>query len=136
MEIKEINNNIMGKTGSGNSIYWMITSEMGAKNFELRYIEIPVGGKSSYGSHVHEHEVFTVIGEGKIKGKGYERYLKPNMAVFVPGDEEHQWVNTGTEPFGFICVVPKGAEAESKPQIGRLEYKNIDKPGGCQKIHK
>jgi quercetin dioxygenase-like cupin family protein len=119
MEIIEINDNVMNKTGSGNLIYWMITSEMGAKNFELRYIEIPVRGKSSYGSHGHEHEVFTIKGEGKIKGVDYEKPLKPNMAVFVPGDEEHQWINTGTEPFGFICVVPRGAEAESKPKRGK-----------------
>ena len=51
-----------------------------------------------------------------IKGIDYEEALKPNMAVFVPGNEQHQWVNTGNEPFGFICVVPKGAESESKPQ--------------------
>ncbi|MBN1298269.1 MAG: cupin domain-containing protein [Actinobacteria bacterium] len=116
MKIQEINDKVMNKTGSGNLIYWMITSEMGAKNFELRYIEIPVGGKSSYGKHPHEHEVFTIKGEGKIKGMDYEEVLKPNLAVFVPGDEEHQWINTGNEPFGFICVVPKGAEAESKPK--------------------
>jgi oxalate decarboxylase/phosphoglucose isomerase-like protein (cupin superfamily) len=38
------------------------------------------------------------------------------MAVFVPGREIHQWINAGqNEPFGFVCVVPKGAEADSKP---------------------
>ena len=38
------------------------------------------------------------------------------MAVFIPGDEEHQFINASeTEPFGVICVVPKGAEAELKP---------------------
>ena len=98
----------------------MITAEKGAQNFELRYIELPPGGKSSYGHHPHEHEVFIVKGEGRIKGKSagmeYEKKLVPGIAVFVPGDEEHQWMNMKQdEPFGFICVVPKGAEAESKP---------------------
>lgn len=111
----DLNEKIMNKTGSGNSIYWMIPSEIGAKNFELRYIEIPVNGRSSYGAHPHEHEVFIVKGKGKIKGKDYEEELNPSDAVFVPGEEEHQWINEGDEPLGFICVVPRGAEAESKP---------------------
>jgi quercetin dioxygenase-like cupin family protein len=107
---------IMCQTRSGNKIYWMLTSEIGAPSFELRYIEIPPGGKSSYGKHAHEHEVFIVRGEGKIKGQYPEKQLLPGTAVFVPGNEEHQWVNArADEPFGFICVVPKGAEAESKP---------------------
>ena len=111
----DINKRIMCKTGSENSIYWMITSEVGAKNFELRYIEIPPGGKSSYGSHPHEHEVFIVKGKGRITGKGYDKELIPMTAVFVPGYEEHQWINEGNDVFGFICVVPRGAESESKP---------------------
>jgi quercetin dioxygenase-like cupin family protein len=103
-------------TKSGNKIHWLLTSETGAPNFELRYIEIPPGGQSSYGSHPHEHEVFVVKGCGAVKGVDSETPLKPGMAVFVPGHEVHQWINTGpAEPFGFICVVPKGAEAESKP---------------------
>jgi quercetin dioxygenase-like cupin family protein len=116
MHLVDINDEIMCKTRSGNKIYWMLTSEIGAPSFELRYIEIPPGGKSSYGHHPHEHEVFVVRGEGKITGQFPEKALKPGTAVFVPGDEEHQWHNASTtEPFGFICVVPKGAEAESKP---------------------
>ena len=130
MNIIDLNENIMCKTASGNSIYWMITSEIGAKNFELRYIEIPVNGNSSYGSHPHEHEVFIIKGRGVIKGKDSRKELKPNDAVFVPGGEDHQWINTGNEPFGFICVVPKGAEAESKPPY--VEKKKNEESDSCQ----
>ncbi len=116
----DINKNIMCRTGSGNKIYWMITTENGAPNFELRYIEIPSGGKSSAGSHPHEHEVFVVRGKGKVVGKDadglpYEKTLIPGIAVFIPGNEEHQWLNTSEDDLGFVCVVPKGAEAENKP---------------------
>ena len=58
MFITDINDRIMCKTKSGNKIYWMLTQGNGAPNFELRYIEIPSNGKSSYGKHPHEHEVF------------------------------------------------------------------------------
>ncbi|HUI71317.1 MAG TPA: cupin domain-containing protein [Spirochaetia bacterium] len=114
---------IMCRTKSGNKIYWMIRSESGAPNFELRYIEIPPLGKSSAGHHPHEHEVFVVAGKGRIvgthaDGHPYTLDLEPGMAVFVPGNEDHQWINSSTAPFGFVCVVPKGAEAESKPPCG------------------
>lgn len=120
MTTSRLTDDIMCRTKSGNKIYWMITSEKGAPSFELRYIEIPPGGKSSNGHHRHEHEVFVVAGRGKIicrdtNGEACESDLAPGMAVFVPGDEDHQWINLSSEPFGFVCVVPKGAESESKP---------------------
>lgn len=120
----ELTKEIMCPTKSGNRIYWMIMAEKGAPSFELRYIEIPSGGKSSAGHHPHEHEVFIVQGQGKIvgrdaSGQAFEKALVPGVAVFVPGGEEHQWVNTGGETLGFVCVVPKGAEAESKPPCAK-----------------
>jgi len=116
MYVTDTNEDTMCLTKSGNRIYWLLTSEIGAPHFELRYIEIPPGGQSSLGSHPHEHEVFVVKGKGVVKGPDGETRLKPGMAVFVPGREIHQWINAGQNgPFGFVCVVPKGAEADSKP---------------------
>ena len=114
------NENIMCKTRSGKKIYWMLTSEIGAPNFELRYIEIPPNvPPSSYSKHPHEHEVFIVKGKGILQGeengKPYEVELSPGQAIFISGNEEHQWLNPYDEPLCVICVVPKGAEAESKP---------------------
>jgi quercetin dioxygenase-like cupin family protein len=119
MYVTDANEDIMCVTKSGNRIYWLLTHEIGAPNFELRYVELPPGGRSSDGSHPHEHEVFVVKGQGVVKGPGGATPLQPGLAVFVPGGEAHQWVNASAdEPFGFVCVVPKGAEAESKPPGG------------------
>jgi len=116
MKITKMSEEVMCQTRSGNKIYWLVTAEMGASNFELRYIEIPPGGKSSYGSHPHEHAVFVVRGKGRIRGIGGELDLYPGLGVFVAGYEEHQWVNeSNEESLGFVCVVPKGAEKEAKP---------------------
>ena len=116
MYIADINEEIMCQSSNGNKIYWMLTSEHGAPNFEMRYIEIPPGGHTSYGHHPHEHEVFVVNGKGSVKGKDSERELSPGQAVYIPGNEEHQFFNASDkEPFGVICVVPNGAEAEYKP---------------------
>jgi len=116
MYLVDINDDIMCRSKSGNKMYWMLTREIGARGFELRYVEIPPGGQSSYGRHAHEHEVFVVEGEGMIKFKEGQERLRPGRAVFVPGQEEHQWINTSPKrPLGFVCVVPAGAEAELKP---------------------
>ncbi len=114
--IKEEN---MCQSPSGNKVYWLVTSEQGAPNYEMRYIEIAAGGATHYGHHPHEHEVFVVSGKGWLKGKDKEYELSPRMAVFIEGDEEHQFINASkTEPLAVICVVPKGAEAEYKPPCG------------------
>lgn len=125
---------IASRTKSGNKICWMLTTEIGAPHFELRYIEVPPGGRTSYGAHEHEHEVFIVAGAGRLTGRDSEQELIPGLAAFVPGNEEHQFINASTtEPFGFVCVVPKGAESESKPtglsDLVRLE----DDEGGSSR---
>lgn len=120
MQVTELSDKIMCQSGSGNKIYWMATTEMGAPNFEMRYIEIQPGSSTSYGTHEHEHEVFVVRGKGRVKGmvgdKMGEKELRPGVVVFIPGNEEHQFLNDlEYEPLGVICVVPSGAEAEFKP---------------------
>ena len=120
------NENIVSKTSSGKKIYWMLASEIGAPNFELRYIEIPPNVPLSRTSkHPHEHEVFIAKGkgilEGEENGQAYRVELVPGQAIFIPGHEEHQWLNPYEEPLCIICVVPKGAEAESKPPFQTQE---------------
>ena len=116
MYLVDINDGIMYTSKSGNKIYWMLTSEIGAKSFELRYVEIPPGGQNSYGHHTHEHEVFVVEGKGLIKLKDGQERLRPGLAVFVSEGEEHLLINSSLKrPLGFVYVVPTGAEAELKP---------------------
>jgi quercetin dioxygenase-like cupin family protein len=119
MKITQLSEEIMYLTPSGNRLYWMITEEDGAPLFELRYFEIPPLGGTSYGKHPYEHEVFIVKGYGAVKSGDKEIPLTPGVAVFVPGGEEHQWINLKDDgPFGFVCVIPKGMENEFKPKNG------------------
>ena len=118
------NETIVSSTSSGKKMYWMLTSEIGAPNFELRYVEIPPNAPlSKTTKHPHEHEVFVVKGKGILQGeengKAYEVELIPGQAIFIPGNEVHQWLNPYDEPLGIICVVPKGAESELKPPFQR-----------------
>lgn len=121
MYITDLSNpDIVWTTRSGKKIYWLIPAEVGAPNFELRYVEIPPNvPPSRSASHPHEHEVFVVKGKGILQGvqdgKPYEIEIGPGQAIFIPGNEDHQWLNPYPEPLGIICVVPKGAESEVKP---------------------
>ncbi len=120
MYITDINDQKAVMTSpSGNSIHWMLTKETGMPNFELRYIEIPAGGRTSYGQHEHEHGVFIIGGTGEVRGKNgsgdFSEKLEAGKAVFIPGNEEHQWINTGETVLTIICVIPPGAEDQFKP---------------------
>jgi len=114
MYITDLNKVKPIKTPSGNSIWWLITKEIGALNFELRYFEVKANGQTSAGKHPWEHEVFVIKGQGIVRGEDFKEKLGPGNAVFIPPNEEHQFINPNKEPFGFICVIPKGYEQETK----------------------
>ncbi len=118
------NPDIVGVTPSGKRIHWLVTSEAGAPSFEMRYVEIPPDARPSRtASHPHEHEVYVVSGHGLLTGKhnsrDYQTELRAGDAIFIPGNEEHQWLTPFGEALAMICVVPKGAESESKPEAVR-----------------
>ncbi|HVH32115.1 MAG TPA: cupin domain-containing protein [bacterium] len=73
--------------------------------FHLRYFEIGVGGYSSLEKHHYVHAVVVLCGQGKVI-VGHEVFdVEPFDLVYVPSFQPHQFVNTGSEPFGFLCPV-------------------------------
>jgi mannose-6-phosphate isomerase-like protein (cupin superfamily) len=72
---------------------------------EVRYFEVPPGAVTRLEKHEHEH--FVIIGEGvgqAVVGEAvYE--VRPHDVVYVGPFEPHQFVNRGSEPFGFFCMV-------------------------------
>lgn len=80
-----------------------------ANNFCMRVFEIAAGGNSPRHSHDWEHEVFVHSGEGEFYGNGRWNPVKAGYVVFIPGNEEHQIRNVGTEKLIFICLIPSGA---------------------------
>ena len=75
--------------------------------FQVRYYEMAPGGYSSFERHEHEHCVVVLRGEGKVRLDDEWHELGPNDLVRVKGQQPHQFVNTGAEPFGILCVVDK-----------------------------
>jgi quercetin dioxygenase-like cupin family protein len=102
------------KTPHGKSVKWLLTKEIGTPNFEMRYFEVKKESEPSEGEHPWEHEVFVIKGEGIVKSGGVERKVKSGDAIFIPPNEPHIFSNVKKEPFGFICIIPKGCEDNIK----------------------
>ena len=90
----------------GVTLRWVIAKEDGAPRFAMRVIEVQPGCATPHHEHWWEHEVFVLAGKGVVKGGDQQRPVAEGNVVFVPGDEKHQFLNTGEEVLRFICMVP------------------------------
>ncbi len=80
-----------------------------ANNFCMRVFELAKGGFTPKHTHEWEHEIFIHSGSGSLFCEGAWLPVNPGNIVFIPGNEEHQFKNVGTDPFIFICLVPPTA---------------------------
>jgi len=87
-------------------VRWLITKDMGAENFAMRFFEMEPEGYSPFHSHPWEHEVFILEGEGIVVGGGEERKFRTGDVIFVPPNEKHQFRNTGETTVKFLCLIP------------------------------
>jgi quercetin dioxygenase-like cupin family protein len=87
-------------------VRWLITREMGAKNFAMRLFEMNPGGYSPFHSHPWEHEVFILEGEGLVVGEGEERKFRAGDVIFIPPNEKHQFKNNDEKTVKFLCLIP------------------------------
>lgn len=83
-----------------------VTPRDGAPNFAMRVFDVSPGGHTPLHHHPYEHEIFVMEGDGSIWREGTEVPLKPGDVLYVPADEQHQFKNTGTQPFKFMCLIP------------------------------
>lgn len=90
----------------GVSLRWVVAKDDGAPNFAMRVIDVQPGCATPHHEHAWEHEVFVLAGRGVVRGAGGERAIQEGSVVFVPGDEKHQFVNTGDGVLRFICMIP------------------------------
>ncbi len=91
----------------GTFIQEYITARNGAPNFALRVFELQPGGYTPYHAHPWEHENYILEGEGElVNPDGSATPLKAGDGAFVPPMQKHQYRNTGTTVFRFICCIP------------------------------
>jgi quercetin dioxygenase-like cupin family protein len=90
----------------GVTIRLLISKKDGAPNFAMRLFEIESGGNTPFHKHEWEHEVFVLEGKGSLVTEEGTFPLSKGDAVFVPGEENHQFKNTSGDRLVFLCVVP------------------------------
>lgn len=103
----EVPAEIFGDEAPGVSIRWVIDEEKdGAPIYALRVIEVAPGGHTPDHTHPFEHENFIMEGKGRVQIEGEWFEVTVGHIVFVPPNTQHTYVNTGDEPFKFLCGIP------------------------------
>jgi len=102
-------NAVVVEGAKGVQIRWLISKGDGATNFAMRMFEVEPGGHTPLHTHSHEHEVFVVEGEGCFVCQGNEHPFSGEYVIFVPGNAEHQFKNTGNSVLRFLCIIPSAA---------------------------
>ncbi len=78
----------------------------GAPNFCMRVFDVEPGSATPFHAHAWEHEVYVLSGKGVAVSDSVETPVSVDSVVFVPGEENHCFRNTGSEMMRFICVIP------------------------------
>jgi ribulose-bisphosphate carboxylase large chain len=73
--------------------------------FHTRYFEVAAGGYTTLEQHQHEHVVIVLRGEGVALVGARRLKLAFGDVLYVAPDDIHQLSNSGSEPFGFLCIV-------------------------------
>ena len=90
----------------------LIGASEAAGDFIVRYFTLPPGGHSALDQHAHEHGVVITHGSGRVRLGDAWHELSLGDAVHTAPHEVHQFEAAAHEPLGFICVIPRWAEAD------------------------
>jgi quercetin dioxygenase-like cupin family protein len=77
----------------------------------IRVFTLEAGGKSPYHSHPWYHANYVLEGEGKIVIEGKEQPIGVGSVAYIDPGMNHNFVNTGSGPLKFICLVPKEGDS-------------------------
>lgn len=94
----------------GVTVRWLWAARDGAPTFALRLFEVEPGAATPYHAHAHEHELYILSGQGRLRGKSGERKLGSGDTVLVLPHDDHQFINEGREPLRFLCAIPLPSE--------------------------
>lgn len=76
-----------------------------SNNFNLRYFRIEPGSHSHLESHPHEHGVIIMHGRARVQLNDVFHEVEPYDAIFISGNDLHQFIPIGDEALGFLCVI-------------------------------
>ncbi len=78
----------------------------GARDYTIRYFEVPAGGRTARERHPHDHGVMVLRGRARVTLGDAVHELVEGDVVYVAGEELHCFEAVGDEALGFLCVVP------------------------------
>lgn len=85
----------------------LISPKEGWDGYVMRLFELGEGGHTPKHTHDWPHINFITSGKGILHLDGTDYPLETGSFAYVPGGKIHQFKNNGTDPFTFICIVPK-----------------------------
>lgn len=85
----------------------VIGEKEGWDDYVMRVVELGEDGFSPKHEHDWPHINYMISGQGIVMIDGVDHEVEAGSYSFVPNNTIHQFRNTGTEPFVFICIVPK-----------------------------
>jgi len=103
LEYTKINNELT----KGASIKALISPNEGWDGHVMRVLELEVGGHSPRHEHPWPHINYILEGQGIVFLDGEEIEVKSGSYAYIPSGKMHQFINTGTSTFKFICIVPE-----------------------------
>lgn len=86
-----------------------------APNFITRKFTLEPGGRIPAHRHPDiEHEQFVLRGGMKLGIDSEVHDVKAGEAVYIPAGSTHWYVNDGSAPVEFLCIVPRTAEYKTE----------------------
>lgn len=90
----------------GVSMQVMVGRDDNAPTFAMRHFVVEPGGHTPRHQHPYEHEVYVAQGALEAECDGATHTVNAGDVLLVPSNVLHQFVNAGTEPARFLCLVP------------------------------
>ena len=100
-------NPVSEQGAEGVTVRVLIGPNQNAPNFNMRFFEVDSGGNTPLHTHAWEHEVYVLAGQGIVRTAQGDNEVSPGDCVYIAPDEQHQFVNAGSEPLKFLCIVPR-----------------------------
>lgn len=82
----------------------LIGADEGARQYRVRYFEVPPGGRTARERHPHDHGVVILSGRARVTLGSDVHEVGEGDVVYVAGDELHCFEALGDERLGFVCV--------------------------------
>lgn len=84
---------------------------------------LPSGGKSDIRKHSEGEMFYVISGNGCIKAGGKKEEIIPGTMVWVPGETEHQLLNTSDKTLKILWILsPPGREAEILKKADNIRH--------------